>query len=164
MAKCVVCNVEKDNCEFNWRNKPMQIRKNYCRACDSVIRKRNYANNRQKQINESVARSKALKAQFRAWKETLSCLICGEAEEACIDFHHVDGDDKEQAISILLTRGSKQKIVNELNKCVPICACCHRKVHKYGWVQVAGEVPLLPLEVKASLVFNGQHSVLPSRS
>ena len=68
--------------------------------------------------------------EFLKFKESLSCIICGENDPACLDFHHLDESKKEYQISDLVL--SKEKMKEELKKCVPICANCHRKVHYYG--------------------------------
>lgn len=60
------------------------------------------------------------------------CLICGETEKACIDFHHVDKDDKEFTIaSVCNHKWSDDKIINEIEKCVCLCANHHRVLHRY---------------------------------
>lgn len=68
--------------------------------------------------------------EFLKLKESLSCIICGESDPACIDFHHLDENQKEYQISDLVM--SREKMVEELKKCVPVCANCHRKIHYYG--------------------------------
>ena len=58
------------------------------------------------------------------------CCVCGEMEYCCIDAHHVDPSKKEYAIGSLVLSGMKLKrFINELEKCIPLCANCHRKFH-----------------------------------
>lgn len=68
--------------------------------------------------------------EFLKYKEGLSCIICGESDPICIDFHHLDESKKEYQISDLIM--SRNKMVEELKKCVPVCSNCHRKIHYYG--------------------------------
>lgn len=68
--------------------------------------------------------------EFLKLKEGLSCIICGESDPPCLDFHHLDSSQKEYQISDLVM--SKEKMREELKKCVPVCANCHRKIHYYG--------------------------------
>lgn len=160
---CIVCKVEKTDNEFNWRNKQLDIRKNHCRVCDREMRKRSYEKHKEKSILAVRDRTNTIKEQFRQWKSTLNCQICSETEEVCLDFHHIDPTTKEAGVAKLLERGSKLQIIQEINKCVVLCACCHRKVHKYGWDVVSNGATPNVLSVDAALVFNGQHTVLPSR-
>lgn len=54
------------------------------------------------------------------------CIICGEP--FCIDFHHKNPSEKEFTISKKTNLG-KDKLLVEIQKCVCLCANCHRKVH-----------------------------------
>ena len=55
------------------------------------------------------------------------CIICGESEPSCIDFHHVRGEKKFTLASY--RQRSVKQIKEEIDKCVCLCANCHRKVH-----------------------------------
>ena len=56
------------------------------------------------------------------------CEDCQGSFNPCVyDFHHVDGT-KEHNVSHLL-RGKWENIINELKKCVMLCANCHRLRH-----------------------------------
>lgn len=59
----------------------------------------------------------------------IGCICCGEKDPACLDFHHLK--DKEEQLSHMLTH-SKTAIDLEINKCVVLCANCHRKLHYYN--------------------------------
>lgn len=54
------------------------------------------------------------------------CLKCSEKEPAALDFHHIKG--KDMLISQMRGR-NRDKILEEIAKCVILCANCHRKVH-----------------------------------
>lgn len=60
-----------------------------------------------------------------------SCIICGYSKcDAALETHHLDSDVKDFAIGMV--RASPKKwsaIVEELRKCVLLCANCHREVH-----------------------------------
>ncbi|MFA6304380.1 MAG: hypothetical protein WCV73_02400 [Patescibacteria group bacterium] len=58
------------------------------------------------------------------------CQLCGYKK--CIqalDFHHLDPKKKDFGISESGTTRSWMKIKTELDKCLMICANCHREVH-----------------------------------
>lgn len=57
------------------------------------------------------------------------CEICGY--DKCIDaleFHHLNPDEKEFGISCGDTRSLK-KLKAEVDKCIMVCANCHREIH-----------------------------------
>ena len=47
----------------------------------------------------------------------------------CLDLHHVDPTEKDTGVSQMLTH-SWDNIVKEIEKCVVLCACCHRLEHQ----------------------------------
>lgn len=141
MMKCVVCKRDKPEDEFNWKNKSKGLKKNYCRECDKIIKKRHYENNRSKIIQENIERHNNNRLRFNEWKKTLSCRRCGECDVACLDFHHMDPQQKDLSIADLLGNNSFKKIAKELTKCVCVCRNCHAKIHHYNLVvEYAGEV------------------------
>lgn len=60
------------------------------------------------------------------------CIVCGEKEICCLDFHHIH--DKEFEVSTG-TEVSLDRLIAEINKCVVLCANCHRKLHA-GKIQI----------------------------
>lgn len=58
------------------------------------------------------------------------CYICKYAKcEAALEFHHLNKDEKDFAISARGLTRSWIKIESELKKCVLVCANCHREIH-----------------------------------
>src|SRR5689334_12090525 len=77
---------------------------------------------------------KAKRQQMIDWfvnlKSAYSCVICGESDSACIEFHHRDGETKDFNVSDFVAPGyGKSRILEEISKCIALCANCHRKVH-----------------------------------
>jgi hypothetical protein len=59
------------------------------------------------------------------------CHDCnGSFPDACYDFHHVSGD-KDDNVKAFLRRSFKAAL-KELQKCVLLCANCHRVRHYKG--------------------------------
>lgn len=59
------------------------------------------------------------------------CVKCGYNKcSNVIEYHHVA--NKEYEISKLISRAGIRKIKAELDKCIPLCANCHREFH-YGY-------------------------------
>ncbi len=55
-----------------------------------------------------------------------------------IQFHHLEPEEKLFHISRSWTRYGKQKILEELAKCVCLCANCHLRVH-HGKAEIPEE-------------------------
>jgi hypothetical protein len=89
---------------------------------------RNYSiiNKEAKKVSDAAkyAKRRLFLDTYRAEK---GC-ACGERDIACLDFHHV-GEGKEGNVS---TISSWNKMVAEIEKCVVVCANCHRKLHYYA--------------------------------
>jgi len=66
---------------------------------------------------------------FKALKKELSCVRCGETEPTCIEFHHEDPTLKDFDIATAVRRYSIDRVVEEMAKCLILCANCHRKEH-----------------------------------
>lgn len=75
------------------------------------------------------------RARLRRWiherkTDSDGCRHCGEADPACLDFHHRPETDKEMAINKMVPHGySKADIESEMEKCQLLCANCHTRAH-----------------------------------
>lgn len=57
------------------------------------------------------------------------CSICGyDKNTAALEFHHLDKDKKDFHISNSKTTNIN-KIKKEIDKCILVCANCHREIH-----------------------------------
>lgn len=114
---CSCCKVVKPLCEFHstgYRHSKAGKVKMYkpdCRVC---------ANKKWEQrINER------LNMFVSEWK----CCICGyDRCQAALDFHHVDRTKKDFAVSARRSISVK-KLREEIEKCILVCANCHREIH-----------------------------------
>lgn len=93
-----------------------------------------------------VAQRKEQGAKYRAKKfgpyeeailaaKKSGCCICSEMEPVCLDFHHIDPATKKFRIAAKASIPSLEALLEEIAKCVVICANCHRRFH-------AGELKL----------------------
>jgi len=62
------------------------------------------------------------------------CADCGiemgeEWPSACFDFHHLEGKEADLARLIHAWKSMYGRVLEELEKCVMLCANCHRKRH-----------------------------------
>jgi len=102
------------------------IRRRTCRECRQKQRKEWRKRNPEKYHAQAIRRQNNQTQWLYSLKKP--CIICGESEPVCIDFHHINSDDKEYTIG--RNRGkSKEHLLEEISKCVCLCSNCHRKVH-----------------------------------
>jgi hypothetical protein len=127
MKTCYICKAEKELPEFvTYKESKTQKIKimSRCRSCD---RKRPRPN----KINRN--HKTTLFQWFEDYKRTLSCVDCGMSfrnAPYCCDFHHRDPSTKTMTIASALSHiRSKRLVLEELPKCDPLCANCHRKRH-----------------------------------
>jgi len=86
-------------------------------------------------VDWNTERSLRRRDAHRMWANRLQrerggCDRCDETDPACLDFHHVDEDDKEMAVGKMITYGyGKDRLREEIEKCIVLCANCHRKEH-----------------------------------
>ena len=66
------------------------------------------------------------------------CKLCGEREKCCLDAHHIGA--KKADISRLVRKGNVDRLHEELQHCICVCANCHRKIH-------AGKIDLVALGI-----------------
>ena len=89
-----------------------------------------YQNNKEVQISRVKAQKDERTRQFRIYKESLKCSHCGESEAVCLEFHHLDPTKKEGTIANNVKSWSLERLQREIEKCIVLCANCHRKEHK----------------------------------
>ena len=99
-----------------------------CKECQREYRRQHYLSNRQKYIDKAKRISQEFAQWYKKYKTQFQCVECGENHPACIQFHHAN-DDKLMDVSRLVSKGNKQKVIDEIAKCVPLCANCHFKLH-----------------------------------
>lgn len=111
---CSKCGIEKPITEFykHGRNsKGEQTYRSDCKKCQHLYDANRYA---VRHTFEDAQRTK--------------CAKCGETRKELLHFHHIDPTQKKFTIG--KTRNySLEKIQEEINKCIVLCASCHKKFH-----------------------------------
>ena len=88
-----------------------------------------------KHVARNTRRSLQRRDEHRAWlyerkHECGGCQRCDEADPACLDFHHVDPDEKTMEINQMVSYGyGRDRIERELDGCIVLCANCHVRIH-----------------------------------
>ena len=90
----------------------------------------NYEEKRKKQQVKHVAKRRQQLKKMAIEYKGGKCLICGYNRcDAALEFHHLNPDEKDFSIGKDgYTRGW-EKIKDELDKCICVCANCHREIH-----------------------------------
>lgn len=89
-----------------------------------------YERNKAEIIRKAQQRKDDIRKWFRDFKSKLKCVECSENHPAAIDFHHLDPKRKVKDVTKMVAKGhSKERILEEISKCIVICANCHRKLH-----------------------------------
>jgi len=84
-------------------------------------------------IKENVCQITKYRREHKKWfnniKSKVGCKYCGERDPSILDCHHIDETKEHNLHKMVHERMSKNKILDELSKCVVLCANCHRKEH-----------------------------------
>ena len=113
---CSKCGIEKPLSEYHkngFDRQGNQKYRGYCKAC---------ANRRE------TERYWEKRAFVDAQRER--CVKCGDERTYVLDFHHKDATEKEFTIG-KMKKGSFNVIQAEIDKCVCLCANCHREFHYF---------------------------------
>ena len=137
MKQCSKCKVEKPFSDFYKSKRKLDGYAYSCKQCSDIANKNTrkkdvakynkYRNNFKQKVNDLA----------NQYKVSRGCACCGEnSHPSVLELHHLDPLEKENDPSVLRT--SWERWLTEAQKCVILCANCHRKVH-------AGILEILPL-------------------
>lgn len=127
---CPKCNLLKPITSFGVNR---TRRQSYCKICANHSAKKWFKETKQdnKRYRELLDRPKLslkkIRDEVSKLKSDKGCVRCGEKDSACLDYHHLR--DKTFNVSTLCAKKNREKIYEEIEKCVVICANCHRKLH-----------------------------------
>ena len=81
-----------------------------------------------KDCANSIERERYQKKKTYVDNQKQVCVKCGETRTYVLDFHHKDKNKKEFTIG-KFKKGALDLIQSEIDKCVVLCANCHREFH-----------------------------------
>ena len=114
---CTKCGRELPLDAFPWRDKKKGTRRADCKECHSEYMKQQYAQ-KKSIIEEQKAQQK--------------CAKCGESRGYVLDYHHLNPEEKETTIARMTSNKYKlEDIQKEVEKCIVLCANCHREFHHF---------------------------------
>lgn len=127
MNKCSKCLKEKELSEFNWKNKAKKKKAVWCKKCHQKYKHQHYLNNKKYYKEKKIKYVKENNRRVNELKNK-SCEDChAKYPSFVMDFHHKNEKEKEDNISKMIKNGvSFEKILEEIKKCILVCANCHR--------------------------------------
>jgi hypothetical protein len=148
MRTCNACSASLPLEAFH-RNKSRPLGREYrCKICFNQYQKSRGHDEEVKQYNRgSVTQKYATRikqpgtvwfgvAEAQRWlydyRASHPCVVCSESCAECLDFHHLDPSTKDRTYRTLpefARKGGLDAVKKEIEKCVVLCANCHRKVH-----------------------------------
>lgn len=111
---CAKCNILKPRSEYYTRRKHSRSTYSpYCKVC----------------VNSStISRQRKIKQQAVSYMGG-KCSCCGyDKYLGALEFHHKNPAEKDFAIGEI-KNSSFQRMIPELQKCVLVCANCHKEIH-----------------------------------
>jgi len=138
---CTKCSEDKHPDDFFWKDKSKNKKHTQCKECYKSSRKskEHYNKYKDEYIKRAKIRNKKTRKEIRSklleYLSDKKC-TCGENRPACLDFHHIDKNQKFTDISTMIRSGYNwNKILEEINKCEILCANCHRikTANEFNW-------------------------------
>jgi hypothetical protein len=90
---------------------------------------KHYQQNKGKYAESSRSSRLAKKIWYSELMEDKFCQDCGETDTIVLEWHHLNPSKKDMSIADMFTRRGKKTILEEIEKCVCLCANCHRRLH-----------------------------------
>jgi hypothetical protein len=132
MKTCCLCGVEKAENDFAINRTKKDGRSHTCLVCCRARNKEWYEKNKKwksKKLKEQCKeRVKKRRKYIEEKMATIGCHFCHECDPIVLEFHHLK--NKDGNVSTMLIGGiSWQRLKAEIDKCVLLCANCHRRLH-----------------------------------
>jgi hypothetical protein len=136
MKNCRKCREDKPFESFPPRKSSKDGKHSYCRSCLSGMMKEAYHKNPKRKNDRNESLRIEIRKEVETIKAKAGCKCCPEREPACLDFHHLNSEEKEDTIANLVCKRSRTRLFEEIQKCVVVCSNCHRKIHA-GIINIA---------------------------
>jgi 5-methylcytosine-specific restriction endonuclease McrA len=116
-GKTRLCPRCKNECDINdfYKRRGKENSSVYCKKCTNL---------------QTIERQHILKQDMVNYKGG-KCENCGyDKYLGALEFHHMNPKEKDFNLSQLKSYKFDQVIKNELDKCILLCANCHREIHQ----------------------------------
>lgn len=133
---CNICKVEKQLSNFRKDSSRKDGYQHKCKECARVHQNSLYVERYAPKTRERNAKRRATGKALIDEARSCGCSLCGEDDLSCLEFHHKDPSEKEFQIGGSGTNFNLDRIRSEIEKCIVVCANCHKKIH-------AGKISLI---------------------
>ena len=100
-----------------------------CRECNKEYQRQHYQKNKDYYRSKSGEHKRKIRKEVDKLKEAGSCSVCKKSYPAPVmDYHHL-GDKSLEVSHMISNSMSREKVFAEIDKCVLLCANCHRLTH-----------------------------------
>lgn len=130
--KCNLCHITKELIYFHKNKSNKDGYQRSCISCMKIACNKSRKKKQKHYTEISKKRRQHNADRFKQWKEEKGCYFCNEKTSVCLELHHFDSN-KEYNVGDL-TKYSFEFIMKEAEKCIVVCANCHRKLH-YGFIE-----------------------------
>jgi hypothetical protein len=129
--ECTKCHRILSIENFRWKNKKLNKKHSHCKDCMKEAEHQRYLtdSSRKNQILQRAYQHKENNSLLVAKYKAQGCYKCGETREYVLDFHHINPDNKNNTIAHMIKSASLENLLLEIQKCVLLCANCHREFH-----------------------------------
>ncbi len=134
--ECPKCKLLRAPDEF-YKKRETNSASSYCKTCTT------------QQTIERQKKFKQLSLEYKGGK----CVICDyDRCQSALEFHHLNPKEKDFSISQGRLTTFNDKIKKELDKCILVCANCHREIHEkmHKVLPIGFEPTTLELEIPRS--------------
>jgi len=133
MKRCSACKEQKDESEYNFKNKKAGTLQSKCRECQAEYCKEWYQENRERELERAKERRRKNSILKRDYVygvlSASSCVDCGFDDIRALQFDHIDPESKTANVSDMLSGSGNWytlgAVKREIAKCVVRCANCH---------------------------------------
>ena len=112
---CTKCHRELPIDQYHWRSKAKGTRRSECKECHTNYMKAQY------QVKKDIVQE---------MKSNSKCAKCGETRGYVLDYHHINPEEKDTSVARMTSNKYRlDAVFAEIEKCVCLCANCHREFH-----------------------------------
>jgi hypothetical protein len=76
-----------------------------------------------------LVKAERLRTWTYAYQRDRGCRDCDESDPRCLQFHHVTDEKRASVGEMISNSWPTEDVVQEVEKCVVLCANCHRREH-----------------------------------
>lgn len=128
VKECSKCHRVLPTTEFYLKTTAKSSKLNsYCKQCNRVACRTYYRLNTAEFKRKAKEYKTVLRQLHYDYLKTQQCAHCGERDPVVLEFHHNKGD-KAGLVTKALRKGNLKGYLEEREKCIILCANCHRRV------------------------------------